>query len=175
MSGQKVELESNEDSPPKDYNLIRLADANTAVGTAVRLMFTQPAFAKLTFGEWVAVVDGQVARGHYGFVVDETGKVLGFIGWALATPEKAEGWAAGAPLASEECRAGECLIVNAWVEAEPAVHRFMVGALRALVVGKTTIFSRRVGADGTMRVVRLPVDQFVSGRAALAATMPAAS
>ena len=71
------------------YRMVQIADPNTAVGTAVRLMFAQPAYAKLSFGDWVGVIDGQVARGHYGFAVDAASKVLGFMGWALATRDRA--------------------------------------------------------------------------------------
>ena len=67
--------------------------------------------------------------------------------------------------AGDARQGGEILIVNAWVETEPAVHAFMVGALRDLLAGKTAIYSRRINADGSTRMVRLPVDESLSSRA----------
>ena len=149
------------------YSFVQIADPSAAVGTAVRFMMGEPAFAKLAFGEWARVLDGQVTRGHYGFVLDGDHQVQGFLGWALATRAKAEAWADGAALTDEDCRAGDCLIVNAWVEKSPAVHRFLFGALRDLIAGKVALYARRVAADGTIRVVRMPVDEVVTSRAGL--------
>ena len=142
---------SSEEAP---YRFVRIADPNTAVGTAARLMFALPAYAELTLRDWVGVIDGQVAREHYGFVVDAAGKVLGFMGWALATRGRADAWADGAALSSDECRAGEVLIFNAWVETEPAVHGFMVDRIPELAAGKAAIYFRRLYADGQDRAWR---------------------
>ena len=146
------------------YSFVRIADPSAAVGTAVRFMMGEQAFARLAFGDWARVLDGQVTRGHYGFVLDADHQVQGFLGWALATREKAEAWADGAALTDEDCREGDCLIVNAWVEKSPAVHRFMMGAVRDLGPGKAMVFFKRRWPDGTSRTVRMPVDDVVSGR-----------
>ena len=129
-------------------------------------MMGEPAFAKLAFGDWARVLDGQVTRGHYGFVLDGDQKVQGFLGWALATRAKADAWADGAELTDEDCRAGDCLIVNAWAEKSPAVRRFMFGALRELLAGKAILYARQAAADGTTHVVRMPVEEAMASGAA---------
>ena len=142
------------------------ADHNVAVGVAVRLLMSETVFARLPFASLAALLDGQAARGHYGFVVDGSGGVRGFLGWALATRERAETWADGQPLSSEHCLDGDCLIINVWFEKDRGIHPFMVERLRSLLVGKSSAYFRRMYRDGRMRTIRMPVDALVSGRAA---------
>ena len=75
---------------PPPFRLWRPDTPATALGLAVSHLMTKPVFANLRFGEWSRVLVGQVNRGHYCFVVDRDGQIQGFVGWALATREKAE-------------------------------------------------------------------------------------
>jgi hypothetical protein len=91
----------------------RPKDSAAALGRAVEFLSKKPAFAKLQFGEWSQVLY-QVARGHFFFVVDQDRRVRGFLGWALTPEALAEQWVEGrAGLRNDECREGDCVIVNA--------------------------------------------------------------
>lgn len=138
-----------------------MPDANAAVGLAVRFMVGHPAYAELPFGSWSAALCNQVGRGHYAFVIDGSNEVVGYAGWAMAPEAKAEAWAEGRlELSDEECRVGDCLIMNAWIANSNAVNRFLVDAVRAGAQDKKTIYFRRVYSDGRLKVVRLPVNEF---------------
>ena len=151
------------DNPETDMRFVRINDVNTAVGAAVRLMMSEPAFSGLGFGEWARVIDGQVARGHCGFVVDAYSQIVGFAGWALAPEAKAEAWANhGLMLSDADCREGDCLIVNAWLAKDSTVNRFLLKTFRSIGVSKKTAYFRRNYRGGVTRVVRLPVNKFVS-------------
>ena len=135
-----------------------------ALGLAVSHLMTKPVFANLRFGEWSRVLVGQVNRGHYCFAVDAGGQVQGFAGWALTTPDKAEGWVTGTrPLAYDECLRGDCLVFNAWSANSNAVHRFLVGQARIFGQRARMMYFRRYYPDGRVRPVRLPVNDFVPG------------
>ena len=147
--------------------LVQLPDANAAVGLAVRFMLGHPAYAALPFGSWAAALCNQVGRGHYAFVTDTADEVVGYAGWAMTSEAKAEAWAEqGVELTDEECRAGDCVIMNAWIAKDPAVHRFLVDAVRAGALDKKTIYFRRAYADGRERVVRMPVNEFFASHLA---------
>lgn len=147
--------------------LVTLPDPNAAVGLAVRFMLGQPAYASLPFGEWAAVLCNQVGRGHYAFVTNAADEVVGYAGWALTPEDKAEAWAErGAELTDAECRAGDCLLMNAWIAKDAATHRFLVDAVRAGAQDKKTIYFRRTYPDGRQKVVRLPVNEFAASHLA---------
>ena len=135
----------------------------TALGLAVSHLMTKPAFAKLRFGEWSKILVGQINRGHYAFVVDAEGQVQGFVGWALATRDKAEAWAEGHQLSYADSLQGECLLFNCWSANSTRVHRFMVDEARKLIRDKETLYFRRHYPDGSVRPVRLSVNDFVEG------------
>ena len=152
---------------PADLKLIQVPDANMAVGLAVRFMLGEPAYATLPFGDWAAVLCNQVGRGHYAFVTNAADQVVGYAGWALAPEAKAEAWAEdGVELSDAECRAGDCLLMNAWIARDKAVHRFLVDAVREGAQDKKTIYFRRAYADGRRRVVRMPVNEFAASHLA---------
>lgn len=134
-----------------------------ALGLAVNHLMTKPAFAKLRFGEWSKILVGQINRGHYAFVLDGDGQVRGFVGWALATREKAEAWAEGHSLGYADSLEGECLLFNVWSASSTRVHRFMVDEARKLIRDKETLYFRRHYPDGSVRIVRLSVNDFVDG------------
>src|SRR5262245_25030541 len=101
--------------PQPQLRLFRPASAAAALGLAVSHLMTKPAFASLKFGDWSRILTGQINRGHYCFVVDAANQVQGFMGWALATEENAEGWVEGRrPLSFEDSKAGDCMVINAW-------------------------------------------------------------
>lgn len=134
-----------------------------ALGLAVSHLMAKPAFAKLRFGDWSKILVGQINRGHYVFVIDSESQIQGFVGWALASREKAEDWAEGRPLAYADSLRGECLLFNAWSANSTRVHRFMVDEARKLIRDKETLYFRRHYPDGSVRPVRLSVNDFVEG------------
>jgi hemolysin-activating ACP:hemolysin acyltransferase len=139
------------------------------LGLAVEFLRKKPAFAKLPFGEWSQVLVGQVNRGHFCFVVDQLRGIQGFFGWALTDERLAVEWVAGRyGLRDEECRDGNCVILNAWGADSLPANRFMVDTARKLFEGKHTLYFKRHYPDGRMRPMRLIVNNFVSSHVARA-------
>jgi tetratricopeptide (TPR) repeat protein len=137
-------------------------DKRVALGLSVDYLSRKAVFANLLFGRWSRTLAHQVARGHQLFIVDGEGRIQGFLGWALTQRSLAEDWLQGRKaLKDEECRAGDCVIVNVWaVETREAAH-VMRDAMRRLFAGKHTIYFKRYYADGRIRPVRLSVNDFV--------------
>ena len=134
-----------------------------SLGLAVEFLSKKPAFAKLQFGEWSQVLFYQVARGHFFFVVDQDRRIRGFLGWALTSQVLAEQWVEGrAGLRNEECREGDCVIVNAFAADTVGANRFIVDTMRKLFAGKRTLYFKRHYPEGRTRPTRLNVNDFVA-------------
>lgn len=147
--------------------LFRPKDPAAALGLAVSHLMTRPAFARLRFGEWSKVLVGQINRQHYHFVIDAKGKVVGFLGWACTSSDKAEAWIEGlANIADGEMMDGKCVIFNVWSANTPAVTPVLLEAARRAVEGRDMIYFRRLYKDGRARPVRLPVTDFIAGHLA---------
>lgn len=145
----------------------RPTDPAVALGLAVEYLSRKPAFAALPFGEWSLVLFYQVARGHFFFVVDPDRGVQGFLGWAVTSRALAEQWVEGrAGLRDDECREGDCVIVNAFAAETRAANRFLVDAIRNLIANKRTLYFKRHYRDGRTRPTRLNVNDFVAGHLA---------
>jgi tetratricopeptide (TPR) repeat protein len=142
----------------------RPKDPAAALGLAVEYLSRKPAFARLQFGEWSQVLFYQVARGHFLFVVHQDRRVQGFLGWALTSEALAEQWVEGrAGLRDDECRAGDCVIVNAFAAETSAANRFIVNTMRRLFTNKRALYFKRHYRDGRTRPMRLNVNDFVAG------------
>jgi hemolysin-activating ACP:hemolysin acyltransferase len=129
---------------------------------AVSHLMTKPAFANLRFGDWSRILVGQINRRHFYFVVDETGQVQGFMGWALASREHAEAWAEGRRgLAFEDSREGDCVVINAWAANSTRVTRFMVAEARRIGRDKSAIYFKRHYKNGATRAACVPINAFV--------------
>jgi tetratricopeptide (TPR) repeat protein len=144
----------------------RPKDPASALGLAVEFLSKKPAFAKLQFGEWSQVLFYQVARRHFFFVVDQDRRVRGFLGWALTPQALAEKWVEGrGGLRNEECREGDCVIVNAFAADTAGSRRFIVDTMRKLFADRRTLYFKRHYPDGRTRPTRLNVNDFVAGHA----------
>lgn len=144
-----------------------------ALSLAVEFLRKERVFAKLPFGEWSQVLIGQVHRGHFFFVADQQRRVHGFLGWALTTRTLAEEWVESrSALRNQDCREGECVIINAWVAHTQQVNRFIVNQARALFGDKGTLYFKRFYPDGRARAMRLATTDFVDSHLARAATRP---
>ena len=142
-------------------------DPAAALGLAVQYLSKKPAFARLQFGEWSQVLFYQVARGHFFFVVDQSRRIRGFLGWALTSRPLAEQWVEGrAGLRDDQCREGDCVIVNAFAAETGAANRFIVDAMRTRFANKRTLYFKRHYRDGRTRPTRLAVNEFVAGHLA---------
>ena len=75
--------------------IVKPANAAAALGLAVSHLMVKPAFANLQFGDWSRILVGQINRGHFCFAMDAENQIQGFMGWALAAKEHAEGWVEG--------------------------------------------------------------------------------
>jgi tetratricopeptide (TPR) repeat protein len=145
----------------------RPKDPAAALGLAVEFLSRKPAFARLQFGEWSQVLFYQVARGHFFFVVDQNRRVRGFLGWALTSETLAEQWVEGrVGLRDDECREGDCVIINAFAAETGDASRFIVNIMRNLFVSKRALFFKRHYRDGRTRPMRLTVNDFVAGHVA---------
>src|SRR5262249_15620030 len=143
--------------------LFRPDNPAAALGLVVSHLMTKPAFARLQFGDWSRILVGQINRKHYGFVVDSEGQVQGFMGWALTSEEHAKAWAeGGGPLTFEQSRSGAHVVVNAFAANSTQVTRFLIEEARRMFKDKTALYFKRHYKDGTTRMVRVPVNEFVS-------------
>lgn len=150
-------------APEKGLKLFRPESNVVALGLAVNHLMTKPAFANLKFGDWSRILVGQINRKHYYFAVDEKKQIQGFLGWALATRDKAEAWVEGrGGLSYEDSVEGDCVIFNAWAASNLRVNRFLLEAGRIVIQGKAMVYFKRHYKDGTTRPVRLTVNEFVT-------------
>lgn len=146
----------------KRLRAMREQDRARALGLAVSYLMTRTAFAKLPFGHWSRILTGQINRGHYLFAV-RGNEIVGFFGWALTTEEVADRWLSGErEPTGEECRDGDCILINAWEARDEAVQKFVVEKFREVVVGKRLIYGKRFYEDGRVRPVRMSVNEFVA-------------
>src|SRR6266702_2760647 len=133
------------------------ADAKTPAHLIVK-----PAFAALKFGDWSRILVGQINRGHFCFAMDAENHIQGFMGWALASKEHAEGWVEGRrALTFEDSLIGDCMLINAWSANSNAVTRFLLGEARRVARDKTTVYFKRHYKDGSTRPARVAVNSFV--------------
>lgn len=158
------------EAPPAAATLraVRPRDGRQALGMAVSYLMTDPVFARLPFGQWSRVLVGQINRGHCLFAL-EGEKVVGFVGWALTTKEKAEAWLTeNRDVGFADSLAGEIVLINAWKADGDAANRFLVEAVRHVIRDREMVYARRFYPDGRLRPVRLPVSRFVAGHLARA-------
>jgi hemolysin-activating ACP:hemolysin acyltransferase len=150
--------------PAPALRVVRPDNPFLALGLAVNHLMTKPAFAQLRFGDWSRILVGQINRKHFIFVVDDSNQLQGFLGWALATKDKAEAWLSGrGGLSFDDSFDGDCIVFNAWSSNSAAVNRVLLGAARRVMAGKDTAYFKRYYKDGTVRPVRLAVNDFVAG------------
>ena len=148
---------------PADLKAVRSENPYVALGLAVSHLMTKPAFANLRFGDWSRILTGQVNRKHYYFVVDGKNQIQGFMGWALASKDKAEAWLEGrGALSFGDSLEGDCVIFNAWAASTAEANRLLVSLARELIDGKDTVYFKRHYKDGSTRPARLRVNDFVA-------------
>jgi hemolysin-activating ACP:hemolysin acyltransferase len=146
-----------------ELKLFRPQNSYVALGLAVNHLMTKPAFARLRFGDWSRILTGQINRNHYYFAVDGRNQIQGFVGWAVASKDKAEAWVEGrGTLSFEDSLNGDCVIFNAWAASTPEANRFLVEQAREIIAGKDTVYFKRHYKDGSTRPVRLRVNDFVA-------------
>jgi len=151
-------------APAPALRIVKPDSPAAALGLAVSHLMTKPAFAKLQFGDWSRILVGQINRKHFCFAVDGAGQVQGFMGWALASEEHANAWAEGSrALTFEDSRQGDCVVVNAFSANSTRVTRFLIDEARRAFKDKMAIYFKRHYKDGTTRVARVPINEFVNG------------
>jgi hemolysin-activating ACP:hemolysin acyltransferase len=154
--GERVADESGE------LRIFKPSNAAVALGLAVSHLMVKPAFANLKFGDWSRILVGQINRGHYCFAVDANNQIQGFMGWALANREHAEGWVEGRrALSFEDSKSGDCMVINAWAASSTKVTRFLLAEVRRVARDKATVYFKRHYKDGSTRPVRVAVNEFV--------------
>ena len=155
------------DQKTTSLRIVKPANAAAALGLAVSHLMVKPAFANLQFGDWSRILVGQINRGHFCFAMDAENQIQGFMGWALASKEHAEGWVEGRrALTFEDSRDGDCMVINAWSANSNAVTRFMLAEARRVARDKTTVYFKRHYKDGTTRPARVAVNSFIASHIA---------
>ena len=145
------------------FRVLQPRDPRVSLGMAVNYLITDPVFARLPFGQWSRVLVGQINRRHFLFAIEGT-KVVGFVGWALTTKDKAEAWLTGnRDLEFADSRAGEIVLINAWKASSHTATRFLIDALRPVVRGKEMVYARRFYRDGRVRPVRHRINALAAG------------
>jgi hemolysin-activating ACP:hemolysin acyltransferase len=139
---------------PVRLRALRFNDRFAALGLATSYLMSKPAFARRPFGAWSRILTGQVNRGHYVFICDET-SVLAFAGWAFASAADAEAWLGGRLPADAPLRAGNCLVINAWAADRPRANDFLLREVRRRASGAAAIYARRDYGDGRSRPVKI--------------------
>lgn len=149
-----------------ELQAVRPRNSREALGMAVSYFMTDPVFARLPFGQWSRVLVGQINRGHYLFAM-EGEKVVGFVGWALTTKEKAEAWLTeNRDIGFADSLAGEVVLINAWKATSPAANRFLLATMRRVVSDKAMVYAKRFYRGGRVRSVRIAVNAFVEAHLA---------
>jgi len=145
-------------------------DPAVALGLAVEYLIKERNFARLPFGSWSRVLIGQINRGHFCFVIDGQRRVHGFLGWALTDERLAELWLEGrATLTDADCRAGNCVIVNAWAAATTEANNLLIDESIRLFSQKLRIYGRRYDMRGEPRPRRISTPlEFVATLRAIA-------
>jgi hemolysin-activating ACP:hemolysin acyltransferase len=147
-------------------------DPARSLGLAVSYLMAKPAFAKLPFGYWSRVLVGQINRGHY-LIAQRDQRVVGFLGWALTSREKAELWLSGkGDLSFKDSQAGEILLINAWAAENNDVTQLMLERLREIGQPQAQVYYKRFYPDGRMRPCRLAVNKFVDAHIRAARQAP---
>lgn len=153
--------QTQQDESPR-MRLVRPDSPVVALGLAVDHLMTKKAFARLRFGECSKILVGQINRKHYWFVVQGRDHVVGFLGWALTNRDIAEAWLQrNQGFSDAEARDGDCILFNAWSANTPAVNPFLLQAARQAAAGRETAYFRRLYEGGSVRPVRLSVNDFV--------------
>ena len=172
QAGDPVPTPGSAPSSPHSvgFRVLQPRDPRVALGMAVSYLMTDPVFARLPFGQWSRVLVGQVNRGHFLFAIEGT-KVVGFVGWALTTKDKAEAWLTGnRDLEFADSRAGEIVLINAWKASSPAANRLLLESVRTVSRDKAMVYAKRYYRDGRVRTMRLYVNAFVEGHIAHSAS-----
>jgi hemolysin-activating ACP:hemolysin acyltransferase len=142
--------------------LFRPESPTVALGLAVSHLMTKPAFAQLKFGDWSRVLVGQINRKHYRFVLNDQDKVVGFLGWALTSRERAEAWVEGrGGFSDAEARDGDCIVFNAWSADSADVNPVLLAAAREAMRGRKMMYFKRLYDAGSTRPVRMRVNDFI--------------
>ena len=140
---------TNKDKPV--FRAVRDKNPYTALGRVAVYLMTKPSFAKLGFGHWSRTLTGQINRGHYFFTL-EGDKVVGFVGWALVSEEKAKAWAEKSiDFSSEDCVGGESMVINAWAADTGAVNKFNLREIRKYLTPLKSVYAKRFYKDGRIR------------------------
>src|SRR5262247_605746 len=145
-----------------ELRVFRPDNPYVALELAVNHLITKPAFAYFKFGGWSRILVGQINRKHFWFVVDANNQIVGFMGWAVTSKDKAEAWVEGrAGLAYDDAKDGDCVVFNAWAANNLKINRFLLEEGRKVIQGKDTVYFKRHYNDGSTRPSRLRVNDFV--------------
>ena len=129
----------------------QVRDADSDIGLAVTYVTAHEPFGAFRADRLVGSIVGQVRRGHYAFAVWE-GVIVGYVGWALCTPEIARNWMEnGEPPTAEQCNGGDVVVVIVFVADDRQGVRQLVALLRKLH-GGLPYMGRR--ATRTARAIR---------------------
>ena len=137
------------------FQAARLKTPDAALAVMVQLSMRAPAFAEQRFGTWARVLIGQVNRGHYVILLQDS-QPVGFGGWFPARRRDAEAWLqreVDIPVAAES--EADCAVINGFMAPSPEATRFLRDAMLDHGRKLGTLYGKRVLKDGSRRLVRV--------------------
>jgi hemolysin-activating ACP:hemolysin acyltransferase len=144
-------------SPP--LRILQSKDPYAACGRTIAYLMKVPNFARLPFGQMSRLIVGQINRGHYFYVVNETSSMVGYCGWAQTSREVAEDWFEhdidpGSRIGAD----GPVCVINLWQASSAAANARIIAGLRTRLSPATElVLAKRFYPDGSIRRVQLPV------------------
>ncbi|WP_201864377.1 hypothetical protein [Microvirga soli] len=133
----------------------QLNDPDRALGLAAAYVAAHPPFGSFRADKLVGSIVGQIQRRHYAFAVRDKA-VVGYIGWALCTPDVAEAWIGGGQAPRpEQYNQGDVVVQIIFIAEDPAALRQLVAHMRSLYKGKEYIGNRVMRENNFIKRGRL--------------------
>lgn len=115
----------------------QVADPDKALGLAAAYVAAHPPFGSYRADKLLGSIVGQVRRRHYAFAVRDKA-IIGYVGWALCTPDVAKAWVEeGRVPSSEQYDGGEVFVPIIVIAEDQAALRHLSMHMRQKYKGKT--------------------------------------
>jgi hemolysin-activating ACP:hemolysin acyltransferase len=129
----------------------RVADLNSAIGLASTYVAAHSPFGSYRADKLIGSIAGQIRRQHYAFAARD-GKIVGYFGWALCSPDIAQAWLKhGQAPTYEQSNQGDVVVVIVAIADDTLVLRQLVAHLRGNYRGKIYMGRRAGRVDNAIR------------------------
>ena len=129
----------------------QVADLNSAIGLASTYVAAHSPFGSYRADKLIGSIAGQIRRQHYAFAV-LNGKIVGYFGWALCSPDIAQAWLehGQAPTFEQSIR-GDVVVMIAAIADDTSALRQLVAHVRGKYKGRTYMGRRAGREDNAIR------------------------